>query len=56
MKYIDIHYHFIREVKFHRLIHLNYIFTSNIIVNKLTKLLLTLKFTHFTNLMSFISQ
>ena len=56
IKYIDIHHHFIREVKFCRLIHLNYILTNIIIVNRLTKLLLTLKFTHFMNFMSLISQ
>jgi len=56
MKYIDIHHHFIREVKFCKLIHLNYILINNMIINKLTKSLLTLKFTHFTNLMSLISQ
>jgi len=56
MKYIDIHHHFIREVKFCRLIHLNYISINNMIINKLTKSLLRLKFTHFTNLMSLISQ
>jgi len=56
MKYIDIHHHFIRKVKFCRLIHLNYIFISNITVNRLTKSLLTLKFTYFTNLISLISQ
>ncbi len=56
MKHIDIHHHFIREVKFYRLIHLNYILINNIIIDRLIKSLLTLKFTHFTNLMSFISQ
>ncbi len=56
IKHIDIHHHFIKEVKFHRLIHLNYILTSNIAVNRLTKSLLTLKFTYFTNLMGLISQ
>ncbi len=56
MKHIDIHHHFIREVKFCRLIYLDYIFTSDIAVNRLTKSLLTLKFTYFTNLMSLISQ
>ncbi len=56
MKHINICHHFIREVKSHRLIHLNYILTSNIVVNRLTKSLLTLKFTHFTNLMNLISQ
>jgi len=55
-KYIDICHHFIREVKSYRLIHLNYILTSNIIINRLTKSLLTLKFTYFTNFMSLISQ
>jgi len=55
-KHIDIHHYFIREVKSHRLIHLNYIFTSNIAVNRLTKSLLILKFTYFTNLMNLISQ
>ncbi len=56
IKYIDIHHHFIRKIKFYRLIHLNYILTNNITVNRLTKLLLILKFTYFTNLMSLISQ
>ena len=56
IKHIDIHHHFIREVESHRLIYLNYILTNNIVVNKLTKSLSTLKFTHFTNLMSLISQ
>ncbi len=56
MKHIDIHHHFIREVEFCRLIYLDYILTSNIIINRLTKSLLTLKFIHFTNLMSLISQ
>ncbi len=55
-KYIDIYHHFIREVKFCELIYLNYILTSDIVINRLTKSLLTLKFTHFTNLMSLISQ
>jgi len=55
-KHIDIYHYFIREVKSYRLIHLNYILTSNIIINKLIKSLLTLKFTHFTNLISLISQ
>ena len=56
MKYIDIYYYFIREVKFHRFIYLNYILTNNITVNRFTKSLLILKFTHFTNLMNLISQ
>jgi len=56
IKHIDIHHHFIKEVEFCRLIYLNYILTSNITVNRLTKSLLTLKFTYFTNLMSLISQ
>ncbi len=55
-KHIDIHHHFIREVKFCRLIHLNYISTNNMIINRLIKSLLTLKFTHFMNLMNLISQ
>ncbi len=55
-KYINIYHHFIKEVKFYRLIYLDYISTNNIAVNELTKLLLTLKFTHFTNLMNLISQ
>ncbi len=55
-KYINIHHYFIKKVKFCRLIHLNYISINNIIVNKLTKSLLTLKFTYFTNLMNLISQ
>jgi len=55
-KHIDIHHHFIREVKFCRLIHLNYISTNNIAADRLTKPLLTLKFIHFTNLMDLISQ
>jgi len=56
MKHIDIHHYFIREVKFYELIHLNYILTNNITVNKLTKSLLILKFTHFMNFMNLISQ
>ena len=56
MKYINIYHYFIREVKFCRLIHFNYILTNNIVTDRLTKSLLTLKFTHFTNLMSLISQ
>jgi len=56
MKHINICHHFIKEVESHRLIYLNYILTSNIVVNRLTKSLLTLKFTHFTNLMNLISQ
>ena len=56
MKYIDIYYYFIREVKFCRLIYFNYILTNNIVADRLTKSLLTLKFTHFINLMSLISQ
>ena len=56
MKHINIHHHFIREVKFCRLIHLDYILTNNITVDELTKSLSTLKFTHFTNLMNLISQ
>ena len=56
MKYIDIHYYFIKEVEFCKLIYLNYILTNNIVINRLTKSLLTLKFTYFMNLMSLISQ
>ncbi len=56
IKHIDIHHHFIREVESHRLIYLDYILISNIIADELTKLLLTLKFTYFINLMSLISQ
>jgi len=56
MKHIDIHHHFIRKVKFYRFIHLNYILTNNIVINRLIKSLLILKFTYFTNLMSLISQ
>ncbi len=56
IKYIDIHHHFIRKVEFCKLIHLDYISTNNITVNRLTKSLLTLKFIHFTNLMNLISQ
>ncbi len=55
MKHIDIHYYFIREVKSHRLIHLNYILTSDIVINRLIKSLLTLKFTYFINLISLIN-
>jgi len=55
-KHIDIHHYFIREVESHRLIHFDYILISNIVINKLIKSLLTLKFIHFTNLMSLISQ
>jgi len=56
IKHIDIHHHFIRKVKSYRLIYLNYVLTSNIVINKLTKSLLILKFIHFMNLMSLISQ
>jgi len=56
MKYINIHYYFIRKVKFCKLIHLNYILTSNIVINRLIKSLLTLKFIYFTNLINLISQ
>jgi len=56
MKYINIHYYFIREVEFCRLIYLDYILISNIITDRLTKSLLILKFTHFINLMNLISQ
>jgi len=55
-KYIDIYHYFIREVEFCRLIYLDYILISNIAVNRLIMSLLTLKFTHFMNLMSLISQ
>ncbi len=55
MKYIDIYHHFIREVKFCRLIYLNYIFISNIVINRLIKSLLTLKFTYFINFISLIN-
>jgi len=56
IKYINICHHFIKEVESHRLIYLNYILMNNIIINRLTKSLLTLKFTYFINLMSLISQ
>jgi len=56
MKYIDIYHHFIKEVKFCRLIHLNYILINNMIINELTKSFLTLKFTYFTNLINLINQ
>jgi len=55
MKYIDIYHHFIKEVEFCKLIYLNYILTSNIVINKLTKSLLTLKFIYFINLISLIN-
>jgi len=55
-KHIDIYHYFIREIEFYEFIHLDYILTSNIAVNRLTKSLLTLKFTYFTNLMNLISQ
>jgi len=55
-KHIDIYHHFIREVEFCRLIYLDYILTNNMAINRLTKSLLTLKFIHFTNFMSLISQ
>jgi len=54
-KHIDIHHYFIREVEFCRLIYLNYILTSNIVINRLTKSLLTLKFTYFINLINLIN-
>ncbi len=56
MKHIDIHHHFIRKVESYELIYLDYILISNIAADKLTKLLLTLKFTHFMNLMNLINQ
>lgn len=37
IKYIDIYYHFIRKVEFCSLIYFNYILTSNIVINRLTK-------------------
>ncbi len=55
MKYINIYHYFIREVKFCRLIHLNYIFISNIIINRLIKSLLILKFIYFINLINLIN-
>jgi len=55
-KHIDIHHHFIREVKSHKLIYFNYILTNDIITDELTKSLSILKFTYFTNLMNLISQ
>jgi len=55
IKHIDIHHHFIRKVKSHRFIHLNYILTNNIVINRLTKSLLTLKFIHFINLINLIN-
>ncbi len=55
MKYIDIHHYFIRKVKFCRLIHFDYILTNNIIINRLTKSLLTLKFIHFINFINLIN-
>ena len=56
IKYIDIYHYFIRKVKFCKLIYFDYILTSNIITDRLIKSLLILKFIHFTNLMSLISQ
>jgi len=55
MKYIDIYHHFIREVEFYKLIHLNYILTSNIVTDRLTKSLLILKFIHFINFINLIN-
>ncbi len=55
IKHIDIHHHFIRKVKSYRFIHLNYILTNNIVINRLTKSLLTLKFIHFINLINLIN-
>jgi len=55
IKYINIYHYFIKEVKFYKFIHLNYIFISNITVNKLTKSLLTLKFTYFINFINLIN-
>ena len=55
MKYIDIHHHFIKEFESHRLIYLNYIFTSNIVTDRLTKSFLTLKFTYFINFINLIN-
>jgi len=55
MKYIDIYHHFIRKVEFYKLIHLNYILTSNIVTDRLTKSLLILKFIHFINFINLIN-
>jgi len=55
MKYINIHHYFIKEIKFCRLIHLNYILTSNIVINKLTKSLLILKFIYFIDFINLIN-
>ncbi len=54
-KHIDIYHHFIREVESHRLIYLNYILISDMITDRLTKSLLTLKFIHFINLINLIN-
>ncbi len=54
-KHIDIHHYFIKEVESHKLIYLDYILTSNIVINRLTKSLLTLKFIHFINFISLIN-
>jgi len=55
MKHIDICHYFIREVESHRLIYLDYILTSNIVINRLTKSFLTLKFTYFINFINLIN-
>ncbi len=55
IKHIDIHHYFIREVEFCRLIYLNYILISNIVINRLIKSLLTLKFTYFINFINLIN-
>ncbi len=55
IKHIDIHHHFIREVKFCRFIYLNYILINNMITDKLIKSLLILKFIYFINLINLIN-
>lgn len=54
-KHIDICHHFIREVESRGLIHLDYIPTSDMTADRLTKPLPTLKFTHFIDLIGLTS-
>ena len=51
-KHIDIHHHFVQDAESLEFIHLNYIPTEHIMMNRLTKSLLSIKFTQFLNLIS----
>ncbi len=54
MKHINIHHHYIREVESMTLIHLDYVSTNDMAVDRLTKPLSGLKFTHLIDLISLI--